>query len=292
MSASAVRLATHRIGTHVEVPLPMPARLVHALGNVLPKAGMLVRPEAYLAATTVQTACVFLGGLALAVMAQIVAAPAGAAAALLWLVPLFAAASWYGVRFWLPWNRAAERRKQIDARLPFALNYIATMAGAGMAPDRIFWSLGRQRVYGEVAVESSIISRDLNALGLDLGRAFRLAMDRTPSRMMAGFLQGAITTLSTGEDLGHYFLVKSKQFAFENRQNERRFLEGMGTLAESYVTLIVAAPIFVIVMLSVMIVFGGTADQMLGVGYMLVLVLIPMAQAAFAATLQTITPEV
>jgi archaeal flagellar protein FlaJ len=271
--------------------IPVPSRLVAALAQVLPRAGMMERPETYLATAVHRTGMVLFVGWSLALVLQVLITPSVLHSVLLWVAPILAALLVFGVLMVLPWNRAAERRKHIDARLPFALNYIATMAGAGMAPDRIFWSLGKQEVYGEVAVEAALISRDLRGLGVDLRSAFRMAIDRTPSKKMASLLQGAITTLSTGEKLGGYFLAKSKQFAYENRQEERRFLESMGVLAESYITLIVAAPIFLIILLSVMLVFGAGAEGMLTIGYILILVLIPTAQAFFAATMKSITPE-
>ena len=52
-----------------------------------------------------------------------------------------------------------------------------------------------------------------------------------------------------------------------------------------------AAPLFLLVILSVMASFGADAARMLTIGYVLILVMLPMAQAAFAYTIRTVTPE-
>ncbi|HET6399721.1 MAG TPA: hypothetical protein VFH47_09235, partial [Candidatus Thermoplasmatota archaeon] len=58
-----------------------------------------------------------------------------------------------------------------------------------------------------------------------------------------------------------------------------------------FVTVVVAAPLFLIVILSVMTSFGGSADDTLVLGYSLILVLIPLSQLGFAWTIKVMTPE-
>jgi hypothetical protein len=55
-------------------------------------------------------------------------------------------------------------------------------------------------------------------LGHDIVTALNRAIDRTPSIKFQDFLQGQITPLTSGGDLKHYFLSKSDQFLYENRQ--------------------------------------------------------------------------
>jgi flagellar protein FlaJ len=142
-----------------------------------------------------------------------------------------------------------------------------------------------------VAREAAWITRDVRLLGADIVGALQRAIDRSPSAKFQDFLQGAATALASGGDLKSYFSGKAEQFMLENRQDQRKFLDGLGVLAESFVTVVVAAPIFIIVILSVMNAFGGDASANLTIGYILILVMIPLAQAGFAWTIKTITPE-
>jgi len=165
------------------------------------------------------------------------------------------------------------------------------MAAGGATPDRIFDTLSRQAVYGEIANEAALIRRDVQVLGSDIITALTHAVDRSPSVRWQDVLQGAITSLTSGGDLRLYFLNKAEQFMVDNRQDQKMFLETLGVLAESFVTVVVAAPLFLLVILSVMASFGADAARMLTIGYILILVMLPMAQAAFAYTIRTVTPE-
>ena len=206
-------------------------------------------------------------------------------------LPIVLALTIYFLTFLGPDLRASNRARKIDARLPYAINYMATMAAAGTTPQRIFSSLADQPVYGEVAREAAWITRDLTLLGKDLIRALSSATERSPSRRLRDFLQGAITALSSGEDLASYLEAKSHQYVQDNRLDQRRFLDALGILAESYVTVVVAAPLLLLVLLTVFVMFGTNPERMLLLGYLVTLLLLPLAQLAFALTIRSMTPE-
>jgi flagellar protein FlaJ len=262
----------------------------------LQKAHIYLRPEAYLAAATLTTVLVVLGT-AFPVLVLLVALAAGIVHVpvrlmlLLLPIPVVAGAMMYLLAIVLPDLRATTRARDINAKLPYALNYLATMASAGATPEQIFSSLAKQPIYGAVAHEAAWITRDVNLLGTDVVSALSRAIERSSSAKWQDLLQGAITALTSGGDLRTYFLNKADQYLYENRQDQKRFLEGLGVLAESFVTVVVAAPLFLIVILSVMTSLGGSASQTLLLGYLLVLVMLPLAQLGFGVTIKTMTPE-
>ncbi|MCA1813870.1 MAG: type II secretion system F family protein [Halobacteriales archaeon] len=263
----------------------------------LQKAHIHLRPEVYLGYSYLNMLLVFVAFAMLAgVLGLLIALHAVAVGGSVFLfvvpLPIVLAATLYVLTYVLPDVRAASRARDIDAKLPYALNYIATMASAGITPDKIFWSLSNQAIYGEVANEAAWISRDLRLLGKDIPGALTAAIDRSPSVKWQDLLQGAIAAVTTGGDLKTYFLAKSEQFMYENRQEQKRFLENLGVLAESFVTVVVAAPLFLLVLLSVMTLFGSDPRSGLSLGYIIVLVLLPMAQLGFLLTIKYVTPEV
>jgi flagellar protein FlaJ len=273
-----------------------------AMGNVhlrlsLQKAHIYLRPEVYLGYSYLNMIIAF-GATSFLVVVLALLAASGAigvgATMFVFLIPLplVLAFSTYILTFIIPDLRAATRARDIDAKLPYALNYIATMASAGMTPDKIFANLSRQPLYGEVANEAAWISRDLRLLGKDLGTALTQAIDRSPSVKFQDLLQGAITTIGSGGDLKTYFLTKAEQYVYENRQDQKKFLDNLGVLGESFVTVVVVAPLFLLVLLSVMTTLGGDAKSLLLIGYVLILLLLPMAQLGFAMTIKYVTPEV
>jgi flagellar protein FlaJ len=286
------KLAYRLLGRRAVAGVERNPRLRHSLQ----RAHIYRRPDVYLASAMLTSITVTLAT-GLPVLVLLLGALTGAVAVpgrvLVFIipVPLLAGAVLYLLALVLPELRAINRQRDINAKLPYALNYVTTMASAGATPEAIFASLAQQPIYGAVAHEAAWITRDVQLLGMDIVTALSRAVDRSSSEKFQDLLQGAITSLTSGGDLRTYFNNKAEQFIYENRQDQKRFLDGLGVLAESFVTVVVAAPLFLIVILSVMTSLGGDAEQTLVLGYALVLVLLPLAKAGFAMTIKTMTPE-
>lgn len=262
----------------------------------LQRAHINVRPEVYLSYSYLNMAVAFIATLVLVLflfaarVAGLVVVPTGIFAVLI-PMPFLLAATIYLTTFLLPDLRAGTRARDIDAKLPYALNYVAIMASAGITLDRIFASLSKQPVYGEISSEAAWISRDLDLLGRDIIGALSTAIDRSPSIKFQDFLQGAIINITSGGDMKNYFRAKSDQYAYESRQDQKKFLDNLGVLAESFVTVVVAAPLFILVLLSVMTMFGSSGRDALVIGYTMILALLPLAQAGFVFTIKAVTLE-
>ena len=262
----------------------------------LQRAHIYRRPEVYLASAMLTSLTVFLlTALPVLILlgagiSGLIAVP-GRVLVFIFPVPALAGVVLYLLALVLPELRSLNRARDINAKLPYALNYVTTMASAGATPETIFASLAKQPIYGACAHEAAWITRDVQLLGMDIVTALSRAVDRSSSDKWQDLLQGAITSLTSGGDLRTYFSNKAEQFLYENRQEQKRFLDSLGVLAESFVTVVVAAPLFLIVILSVMTSLGGSADQTLLLGYALVLVLLPLAQFGFGMTIKTMTPE-
>lgn len=267
-----------------------------AFSRDLGRAGIDMRPDVYLSLVTagaLGAALLALGLTGLVAWARSALFGEPFATALPWffLAPVAALLLSGLTGRYAPALAASTRARNIEQRLPSAINYTSILAGAGHTPEGIFESLSRQRLYGEIAREAAWITRDVKILGRDIVTALSAAIERSPSPKLRDFLQGAITTLTSGGQLKDYFLAKSEQFSRDNRHDQRRFLDSLGVLAESYVTVVVAGPVFLVVLLSVMLMFGGNGKSILEMGYVMVFGLIPLAQLAFAASLKLITPE-
>jgi flagellar protein FlaJ len=166
------------------------------------------------------------------------------------------------------------------------------MAGANFTTETIFANLATQDDYGEVASEAAWISRDLRVLGKDVIGALTAAIDRSPSIRFQDLLQGAITTITSGGQVKEYFRAKSDQFLLENRLEQKKFLDNLSVIAESYIVVGVSGPVLAIILLSVMVSFGASTNNFLLTGYALVLVVIPLTQLGFAMAIKGVTPAV
>ena len=176
------------------------------------------------------------------------------------------------------------RGDRLEKFLPYAASYTAAMAAANATPHKIFKSLALNgEIYGEIAYDSSMIYRDVSLLGYDLLTAMKMAVDRAASPWMTEFFQGMVGTLTAGGSLKLYFLNRAEHYMRENRTRLQEFLESLAMLAESYVVVAVAMPLFLIVMLVIMFWVSGAGAQMEeSTLYAVVLLVLPMIHAMFA----------
>ena len=195
----------------------------------------------------------------------------------------------YAIFILYPGIEAGNRRRNIDVSLPYAINYITSMSTAGITPAEVFRLLGDSPIYGECAVESRYIAREIDIFGRDLIDALRLVSASTPSKRMKEFLQGAMASISSGGNLTEYFRTKADQYALENRQSQKQFLDFLALIAESYVTAMVAGTLFLIILQSIMSVLSGDNNPLFL--YAIVYIMIPLGSAAFVIMISAMTPE-
>lgn len=181
-----------------------------------------------------------------------------------------------------PASLSKKRGRAIDKRISGAMSFISAMASANVPVDVIFKELSKQVVYGEVAKEAEWITRDTELLGLDILTAIRKAAQRSPSAKLQDFLQGVVTTSTSGGQLKPYFLMKAEQFEKEDRLEMRKKMETLGMLAESFVTVVVAFPLFLVVIMAIMALISKSGSGfVINLLYVVVAVMIPLSQFGF-----------
>ncbi len=259
----------------------------------LVKAHMRVRADEYLAtvyATTLVT------GIATAVIA------AGLGALLLLhgdvvfgslavLLPIIATPATFFLLSGTPGSNAKSRGTKIDRKIGPAMSFVSAMASADVNIDQIFKELGRQKIYGEVAEEAAWISRDTELLGVDILTAIRRGAQRTPSKKFQDFLQGVVTTATSGGQLKPYFLLKAEQFEREHKLEIQQRVETMGLLAETFVTVVVAFPLFLVIIIAIFAIIGGGGAFMLDILWAIVLAMIPLSQLGFIFFMYSLAQE-
>jgi hypothetical protein len=199
-----------------------------------------------------------------------------------------------GLGVFVPWatykylkGGAARAKKfrgaQLEKYLPYAASFTAAMSAANATPQKIFRSLAiNGDIYGEIAYDASMVYRDITLLGYDLITAMSNSVGRAASPWMTEFFQGMVGTLTSGGSLKVYFLNRAEHYMRENRTRLGVFLEMLSMLAESYVVVAVAMPLFLIVMLVIMFWVSGRGAQLSeGMLYGVVMLALPMIHVAF-----------
>jgi flagellar protein FlaJ len=151
----------------------------------------------------------------------------------------------------------SSRGRKIDANLPLIANFMSVLASSGMPPERIVRSLANVGDEFSVGEEARRIIADVELMGLDLRVALRNASLRSSSKKFGSMLDGIVTTSHMGGDLASYLRDEADKYKKARAQTMKGFLENLSTIAEAYISLLIALPLALIVMLSVMSFVGG-----------------------------------
>jgi archaeal flagellar protein FlaJ len=209
----------------------------------------------------------------------------------LFVLPVIATPLAFMVLSGTPASTAKSRGTKIDRKIGPAMSFVSAMASADVNIDQIFKELGRQKIYGEVAEEAAWITRDTELLGVDILTAIRLGAQRTPSKRFQDFLQGVVTTATSGGQLKPYFLLKAEQFEREHKLEIQQRVETMGLLAETFVTVVVAFPLFLVIIIAIFAIIGGGGAFMIEILWGIVLAMIPLSQFGFIFFMYSLAQE-
>ena len=160
----------------------------------------------------------------------------------------------------LPSSMAKARGKKIDRFLPYAANFINTMSVAGVSPAEIFEALSNVELYGEVQKEAKKITTEISMMGVDTITALKNAIRISPSEKFKEFIQGILATIQSGSELGPYFDRCVDRYMFEDIQERKKNLEALAVMAESFVVTVIAFPLFLIIIFSIMGLTSGGID--------------------------------
>lgn len=266
------------------------------LETVLLQAHMSIRAEEYKAYVWMTTLLGAIVSIVLGVVLYFALSAMGMALMITLIVPIMTVMIVpmivYVLLNALPSSNATTRSRDIDKRIGPAMSFISALASANVNVDVIFKELARQNIYGEIKREAEWITRDTELLGFDILTAISRAASRTPSMKFQDFLQGVVTTSTSGGRLKPYFLQKAELFERESRLQNASMLETLGLMAETYVTVVVAFPLFLVVIMAVMTIVGsGSADYAVTMLYLIVGVMVPLSQAAFVFFVWNMTEE-
>ena len=185
------------------------------------------------------------------------------------------------------------RKRDIDAKLPMAIGYISAMASADIPIDRILSDLGKLELYGEISKEANSISVMTDIFGMDILEAIKEASRFSPSRKFSEFLSGIGTTVNSGGNLKDYLIGKARQYNSELTIGIKRNVESIGVLAESFITVGVAFPLMLMIIVGVIAVLAPSPPVNLILFLVFIVALIiPAITAVFTIFIRSTLKEV
>ena len=208
--------------------------------------------------------------------------------AILIIVSLFIGAYiGYSLMLRLPAMEKRNRSIKINLTLHNAVAYMYAMRRGGAQLMIIFRSLSdRASIYGEVALEFRQIVRDADFFGYDVVTAIHHLSDTTPSAKLKIFLEDLLSIIESGGDMTDFLSMRVRVYQEEAKLEQKQFLNVLSLVAESYVTLFVAGPLFLIIIMVVMGMMGGSAVLQLAI---LTYAIIPIGSVVFILVLDLIS---
>ncbi|WP_336326170.1 type II secretion system F family protein [Halovenus sp. HT40] len=190
----------------------------------------------------------------------------------------------YVFRWQLPASTASVRGQGIEEGLPRTTAFMYALSRGGMEFPQILRTLSRNRaVYGEAAEEMNVAVREMDLFGRDMISALRRMARRTPSEQFKTFAENMTSILQSGSDLPTFFREQYERFRDEQEERQEEVLELLATIAEMYVTVLVAGTLFLI---TILLVFGLLVADTLMLLMLMIYLMIPLGNAAFALILQ------
>lgn len=165
-----------------------------------------------------------------------------------------------------PESAANLRGQKINIILPHA---VALMHALSRGSNDIigFFEIisNNKKIYGEVSEEVKTILIESKLLKKDIKTALKISAFSTPSETFKNFLESLSTVIASGSDITAFFLNMSEQFRIKAHNENKVYIETIGLFSEIYVTGFAAGPLFIIVLLVVLGLIGGTNYVLLNI---------------------------
>ncbi|ELY61056.1 type II secretion system F family protein [Natronolimnohabitans innermongolicus] len=196
----------------------------------------------------------------------------------------------YWLRWWYPASVADTRARAIAAGLPSTVAFVYALSKSGMAVPEVIRIVAAQRdTYGEAAAEFEVAVREMDTFGVDVVTALQTMGRRSPSPQFREFTENFVSVLRSGHSRSAFLERQYREYQEEAESQQERTLDLLSTLAEAYVTVLVAGPLF---LLTVLVVIGISVGDTLEPLRALVYVILPLGNLAFVVYLSVVTEKI
>jgi flagellar protein FlaJ len=201
---------------------------------------------------------------------------------------LFAGLSF--ISFYLyPSSKVGDRKREINRMMPHVIHFMYALSKSNIGLVEIIRSIASHKdTYGEVSKEMDFVIKNIDYFGMDLRESIIQLSETTPSPYLQEFANSLLSVVDSGGNISIFLAERIEQYRERARVEQKSFLDFLGLIAESYVTIVVAAPLFMMIISSILLVMG-TGDPM--IMYIVVYVVIPLGSIMFLFVIHTITPS-
>jgi len=192
-----------------------------------------------------------------------------------------------------PASEASGVQKRISGELPFATIHMAAIAGSNIEPTKIFKIIATSTEYPNIGKEMRKVITQINVYGYDLVTSLKNVAGRTSNKMLAELFSGLATNIATGGALKNYLEKKAENFLLDYKLERKQYADLAGTFMDVYISILIAAPLVLMMMFIVMNVSGlGMGTLSINALMMLSIVGIVIVNIIFIVVLNMKQPNV
>ena len=158
--------------------------------------------------------------------------------------------------YFYPANEASSVHKNITYELPFVTVHMAAIAGSNITPVKIFKIIARSKEYPNIGAELKKVIVQIEIYGYDLVTALKNVAKVSSNKKLAELFSGLATNISSGGALKNYLEKKSEGFLVDYRLERQKYSALAGTFMDVYISILVAAPLVLMMMFIVMNIAG------------------------------------
>jgi flagellar protein FlaJ len=142
-------------------------------------------------------------------------------------------------------TRRAKRGASIEKELPYTLSELAIMASTGLSPVEIFRRIAKRNEREAISAEFKKIVYKMDIEGKDLISAISEAARESPSLGFRETLWDLANMVHQGGNLDEYLRNKADDVMRMKRENQKAFIEKLGTYSDLYITLVLIGILFI-----------------------------------------------
>ena len=196
----------------------------------------------------------------------------------------------YWLRWWYPSYVADNRSRRIEATLPLTVAFVHALSRSGMDfPKVIRIVAAHGETYGDAAAEFDVAVRNMDTFGMDVITALQTMGRRTPSPQLQEFTENLVSVLQSGHSVSEFLEQQYHEYQEEAEAQQENMLELLSTLAEAYVTVLVAGPLFLI---TILVVIGISVSETITPLQALIYIILPFGNLAFIIYLSMVTDAI
>jgi flagellar protein FlaJ len=177
-----------------------------------------------------------------------------------------------------PFTVYQKKKLQIDENMHYYITHLGVLSTSQMSRKELLKRVASNEAYGYLAEETDKIYMLMNDWGLSLAQACRFIARRTPSELLADFLDRFAHALDAGENIENFLMAEQKVVMNDFDTMYKAALHSIDLVKETFVSMVMALVFlasFAIIMpiltgMNATLLMGGTIVIFIGTEALLV----------------------